>query len=141
MAGVIAIDFGERSIGLASADALRIALAPLEGVRLRGSEESLFERLTRLLEERDVSTFLVGMPLHLDGREGERAAAVRAFGERLRARFPAIELVLFDERMTTKEAESRLAEVGIRGRRAAPHKDSWSALVLLEDWIRSGEPR
>jgi putative Holliday junction resolvase len=139
--GVIAIDLGERSIGLASADALRIALSPLEGVRLRGSEELLFERLTRLLEERDVATFLVGMPLHLDGREGERARAVRAFAERLLARFPSIEVVLFDERLTTKEAESRLAEAGIRGRQAAVHKDSWSAFVLLEDWVRSGEPR
>jgi len=139
--GVIAIDFGERSTGLASADALRIALSPLEGVRTNGREEILFARLARILEERNVTTFLLGMPLLHDGKEGDRARAVRAFSDRLRVRFPALEVVLFDERLTTKEAESRLAERGLRGRRAAAHKDSWSALVLLEDWVRSGEPR
>jgi putative Holliday junction resolvase len=138
---VIAIDFGERSVGLASADALRIALAPLAGLRTEGREELLLEHLRRLAEERHVSTFLVGNPLHLDGRAGPRTRAVQAFVARLRARFPGVEVVLFDERLTTKEAESRLAEQGVRGRRAAPHKDSWSALVLLEDWVRSGEPR
>ena len=46
-----------------------------------------------------------------------------------------------DERLTTKEAESRLVEAGHTGARRKAAKDAWSAAVLLEDWVRSGEPR
>jgi putative Holliday junction resolvase len=66
---------------------------------------------------------------------------VRRFAARLGARFPGLGLVLWDERLTTKAAEELLREAGFSGRRAKARKDSWSALVLLRDWLESGEPR
>ena len=141
MAGVLAIDYGERKSGFATADARRIALHPLPAFRAPGTGEALLARIAEMLAERDVSTLLVGLPLHMDGRAGERADAVRAFVQRLRERFPELEVEVHDERLTTKEAESRLREHGFRGAEIAANKDSWSALVLLEDWVRSGEPR
>ncbi len=141
MGGVLAIDFGERTIGLASADALRIALDPLKPVRINGRVEILLARVAKILEERDVTTLLVGMPFHMGGEAGTNAQAVRLLCKELRERFPGVEVVSFDERLTTKEAESRLRELGHRGSAIASRKDSWSALVLLEDWVRSGEPR
>jgi putative Holliday junction resolvase len=135
--GVLAIDHGDRKCGFASTDALGIAREPLGVLRHEGREEVLFAHLERLLAERDVTTLLVGLPLDMDGREGERARLVRAFAARLRARFPALEVVEWDERLTSKEAESRLRERGRRGRAIRAERDSWSALVLLEDWLRS----
>ena len=107
MGGVLAIDYGERKCGFAATDALGIARSALGVFRHDGQESALLEHLARLLDERDVSTLLVGLPLHADGTEGTRAAAVRAFAQRLRARFPALEVHEWNEHLTTKEAESR----------------------------------
>jgi putative holliday junction resolvase len=77
----------------------------------------------------------------MDGTSGGRAQDVLAFVERLKQRFPRIETITWDERLTTKAAEELLRESGHRGADARARRDSWSALVLLRDWIESGEPR
>ena len=141
MAAVIAIDHGEKKTGFALADALRIVVTPLEQVDFGGVQDELFVHIGALLGERDVDTLLVGMPLHMDGTPSGRAKEVEVFVERVRAHFPEVAIVTWDERLTTKEAESLLAEAGYRGRDAKSRRDSWSALVLLRDWLASGEPR
>jgi len=138
--GILAIDYGERKSGFAVADGLRITVSPLDPVRIEGASEELLDHVEALLEERDVSTLLVGMPYNMDGTEGERAQATRAFLDRLRGRFPRLEIRAWDERLTTKEAESLLREEGYRGREISARRDSWSAMVLLRDWLASGEP-
>ena len=139
MGGVLAIDYGSKKCGFASTDALRVSLQALEPLRHDGREELLLAHLARLLDERDVSVLLVGVPLQADGSAGERARAVLGFVERLRARFPRLRVVPWDERLTTKEAESRLREEGRRGRAVKDERDSRSAAILLEDWLRAGE--
>ena len=145
MTGILAIDLGDKQSGFASADALRISSQPLDPVRAPlgrdGEASELFRHIARLLEERDVSILLLGLPVSMDGRPGPRAALTERFAARLRERFPDCEVVCYDERLTTKEAEHRLREAGLRGRAAWDRKDSWSAWVLLQDWIDSGEPR
>ena len=141
MSAVIAVDHGEKKSGFAVVDALRIAVTPLEQVTLAGGGDGLLDHIAGLVEERDVDTFLVGMPFNMDGSLGGRAKSVQAFAARLQARFEGIDVVTWDERLTTKEAESLLREAGYSGREAKQRKDSWSALVLLRDWLASGEPR
>lgn len=136
---VLAIDHGTKRTGFAVADPLRISLNALEPWRGAGDAPGLFEHVAAILAERSVSTFLVGMPFNMDGSEGPRAAEVRAFAERLRARFPRVALHFVDERLSTKEAEELLRESGLRGEKARALRDSFSALVLLRDWIRAGE--
>jgi putative Holliday junction resolvase len=140
VAGVLAIDHGEKKSGFAVTDALRIAFEALPPVRSDGKDEIVLERIAELLAERSISTLLVGLPLHLDGSEGARAARVRNFVTALSRRFPGIDVLTRDEHLTSKEAEARLREAGLRGRAIRAQRDSWSALVLLEDWVRSGEP-
>jgi putative Holliday junction resolvase len=140
MPGVLAIDYGEKKSGFAVTDALRIAFEPLEPVRSGGEDEVVLAHVARLLGERSIGTIVVGLPLHMDGSEGERARRVRAFVRLLALRFPGLAIHTFDERLTSKEAESKLREAGVRGRKVRERRDSWSALVLLEDWVRSGEP-
>ena len=135
--GVIAIDLGTRRTGFAVCDRERILAQPLEVVELGADADELLEHLAGLLDERDVATLVVGLPLVGEGRETERAAASRAFAERLAERFPELEVVLHDERLTTREAEDLLREAGHHGRARKARRDSWSAWVLLEDWLRS----
>jgi putative holliday junction resolvase len=140
-AGVLAIDHGEKRTGFAVADAMRIAANPLPGWRGPGGEAGLLGYIEELLSERSVSVLLVGLPLNMDGSDGPRTSAVRAFAARLAARFPELEVVLYDERLTTKAAEELMRESGVPRSKRKEQRDSTSALVLLRDWIASGEPR
>jgi putative Holliday junction resolvase len=138
--GVLAIDPGTKKFGFAYADRLRIVKRALDPLRTEGDEALLFKHVATLIDERDVATILVGMPLHLSGEASEQGVLVQALVERIRARFPEQRVSTYDERLTTKEAESRLRDLGYSGREIRTRKDSWAALVLLEDWVLSGEP-
>lgn len=139
--GVLAIDHGTKRTGFAATDALRLGTFPLEPFRGDGHGVDLLRHVERLCEERTIATFLVGFPYNMDGTEGGRATDVNAFVARLRAQFPTVEIVPYDERLTTKAAEELLAEAGYHGDERKARRDSWSALVLLRDWLESGEPR
>lgn len=138
-AAALAIDHGTRRTGFATSDPLRIATRPLEVWQGAGDGDELVERVAEIALEREVGTLVVGLPVNMDGSEGPRAAQVRAFVRRLRARLPLIAIALQDERLSTKVAEElqREARVPITKRRAL--RDSWSALVILRDWIEGGE--
>ena len=73
----------------------------------------------------------------MDGTRGGRAHDVDAFVVRLRKRFPTVDVVLHDERLTTKAADELLVESGHKGADRKARRDSWSALVLLRDWLES----
>ena len=141
MGGVLAIDLGAKKSGFAVADPQRIVSQPLDVVHAPEHSAELVDAIAALLAERDVTTLLVGLPVHLDGSDSGRARASRTFAARLGERFPEVEVIAYDERLTTKEAEALLREAGFTGREARKRRDSWSALVLLRDWIESGEPR
>lgn len=138
MAGaVLAIDHGTKRTGFAVADALRITANPLEVWQGPGDSDALLDRIAELLEERDVATFVLGLPLNMDGTEGPRAADVRAFARRLAERFPAVTIQFVDERLTTKEAEELGRE---RRRQGLPPigRDALAALVLLREFLGRG---
>ena len=137
---VIAIDHGTKRVGFAVGDALRISAQALEPWEARSAEAPLLDHIQRLIAERTVSTLLVGVPYDATGHEGSRAREVATFVRELRARFPALDVVVHDERLTTKAAEDLLREAGHHGDERKRRRDSWSALVLLLDWIASGEP-
>lgn len=138
---VLAIDHGSKRTGFAVSDALRIATHALDTWSGPGGVENLLDHIQELLAERTVETFVVGFPYNMDGTEGGRAVEVRVFVAKLRARFPRIEIVTHDERLSTKAAEDLLRESGHHGEERKKRRDSWSALVILRDWIESGEPR
>ena len=137
---MLAIDHGTRRTGFAASDALRITTTPLEAFHGPGDGSALLEHVAGLLAERDARTLLVGLPLDPAGGDGPRAREVRAFMQHLAARFPGLSVIGHDERLTTKAAEDLLREAGHHGDERRRRKDSWSALVLLRDWIESGEP-
>lgn len=135
--GVLAVDHGDRHTGFAFADALGITQTPLPTYHGPGDGEGLLAHVAALLEERDVGTFVVGLPLNADGRESARCGAVRAFAQRLADRFPRARFAFQDEHLTSKAAEDRLAELGRGGRAGRAQRDAYAALILLEDFLRS----
>ncbi len=134
---VLAIDHGTKRTGFALADPLHIVVRPLEVWHGDGDSDGLVEHVALLVEEYDAQTLLLGWPLHMDGREGGQAARVGAFEARLRRRLPQIALERRDERLTTKEAEDLLRAAGHHGDARKARRDSWSALVILREWVEA----
>lgn len=136
--GAIGVDHGTKRTGFAATDPGRLLVTPLDVVA--GGDAEALDHLAILLDERDISHVVVGDPVHMDGRRGGRAAEVDRFIAAAEARFPDLVFVRQDERLSTKEAEERLKEAGHFGDARKARRDSWSAMVLLEDWIGAGEP-
>jgi putative Holliday junction resolvase len=140
-ASALGIDHGTKRTGFAVADPLRIVVEPLEVWHGDGDSDALVEHVATLMEERTVDVLVVGFPYNMDGSEGPRAAEVQRFMRRLSERFPGIAVVPQDERLSTKEAEELLRKAGYKPRSKRRLRDSFSAVVILNDWIRAGEPR
>ena len=136
----LAIDHGERRCGFAVADPLRLATTPLVAWRDDANGPALLDFIAALLAQRDVGAFVIGLPYNMDGSEGSRAAQVRTFAALLAARFPRVPIAFVDERLSTKAGEDLMRDAAISPRDRKAHKDSFSALVLLRDWIEAGEP-
>lgn len=138
-ASALAIDHGTRRTGFAVTDPLRITTQTLEQFEGEAVED-LYAHIAALLEERTVGTFVLGLPLNMDGTEGPRSKEVREFAKGLRERFRGIQITFQDERLSTKAAADLQKEAGQFGAARKANKDSMSALVILRDWIEAGEP-
>ncbi len=133
------VDYGARRVGVALADPLRLTTRPV-GTFAPG--EALAE-LARLVEEEGVGVIVVGWPLTDDGAEGHAVDRVRPFVGRLRKAAPGAEVVLQDERESSRRALRGLVEAGVpkKRRRRKGTLDAAAACVILQDWLdeqRSG---
>jgi putative Holliday junction resolvase len=106
----LGLDLGRARIGLALADDVLRTARPLSVVRHRSREADL-AAIVEILQEWEVGTAVVGLPLNMDGTEGPAARYARAFAAEL-ARVAGLPVELFDERLSTFEAESRLRDQG-----------------------------
>lgn len=118
----LALDVGDRTIGLAVGDEAFGLVRPLETLRRRGVAADL-DSLRRIVAKEEVAALVIGLPLTIRGEIGHQATRVRAFAESARALGLPLELV--DERFTTAEA----------ARRGAKDLDAGAAVVLLEDFF------
>lgn len=134
---ILALDFGKRRIGLALSDELGITAQGIETLqRTRVREDIAY--LAELAATRDVSLFLMGMPLHMSGHEGRQAAHAREFADRL-VKSTGIPVHYWDERLTSVEANRVLRESGISIEKRAKAVDRLSAVILLESYLDSLE--
>jgi putative Holliday junction resolvase len=129
----LGLDLGRARIGLALADDVLRTARPLSVVRHRTREADLAS-IAAALREWEVGTAVVGLPLNMDGSEGASARYARAFAEEL-ARATGVAVELFDERLSTFEAESRLREQGLSSRELRGRVDAEAAAVILQGWL------
>ena len=132
----LGLDYGAKTVGVAATDALGITVQPLETI-WRKEENHLRKTLRRigeLIEELSVTEIVLGLPLNMDGSEGERARKTREFGEALEKRF-RLPVRFSDERLTTAEAEEILAEGGVRPEDFKAYIDKVAAAIILEDYL------
>ena len=136
---VAGLDVGERRIGVAVSDATGTLARPLGVLQTSGLDGDAVERavaeLGRLSAEDDgLESLVVGLPRRLDGSPSEMTPRVEAFAEALRAR-TALPVALQDERLTSREAESRLALREKDWRVRKKQLDAAAAAIILQDYL------
>jgi putative Holliday junction resolvase len=131
---VLALDHGTVRIGVAVSDSRRAMAVPLASVP---ASVAAAARCAAIARDEAAVSVVVGLPLLLDGSAGDAAARAAAFADELRRALEhdAVEVVLFDERLTTVTAVARLREAGVTAKGSRGRVDSAAAVVLLEAWL------
>ncbi len=137
MARILAIDYGTRRFGLALSDPLASIALPLEVVE---GEEALYSFLDDLLEEKEVELLVLGLPRNMNGSLGPKAKEVLKFKDRLAARIHR-PIELWDERLTTVEAEEVLRAGGLSLKKRREKVDKVAAQILLKSFLDSRNMR
>ena len=127
---VLGLDWGTVRIGIAISDPFGWTAQPVDTLT---NDDQLLAALRRLIGEREVERLVVGLPRHLDGGLGEKAAAVHAFVARLGAL--EVEVETWDERLTTREAQRRMREAGLSRKKRKELRDVMAAQLMLQSYL------
>ena len=138
---IVGLDVGERRIGVAVSDVTRTLARPLGVLRPAGLDADAVQlaaaEIARLAGEEDgVASIVVGLPRRLDGTPNDMTPRVEAFARQLEAR-TALAVALQDERLSSREAESRLALREKDWRARKKRLDAAAAAVILQDYLDS----
>lgn len=134
---VLGLDIGRKRIGLAISDPSRTLARPLTTIAVAPANAvaAIVAEIRRLEADDDaVGEIVVGLPRHLDGSSSEETAHVEAFIDRLRKEI-SLPVHVADERLTSREAESRLAEREKDWRERKKRLDAAAAAIILQDYL------
>ena len=144
MARILAIDYGERRVGLALSDERAVVAAdslPTIDRKTLRRRQSLESEISRLAQESGAAEIVVGLPINMDGSLGESARKVLQFVETLKKK-TGLKVHTWDERLTTVIAQRAQNEINLprKKRRQKGRLDATSALVLLQNYLNSRAP-
>ena len=133
---IMGLDYGSKTVGVAVSDPLGITAQGVETI-CRKDENKLRKtcaRIEALIEEYQVTKIVLGLPKHMNNDIGDRAEKSMAFGEMLKRR-TGLEVVMWDERLTTVDAHRILSENGRRGKKRKQKVDAVAATLILESYL------
>jgi putative pre-16S rRNA nuclease len=136
----LGLDLGERRVGVALSDSGGVLATPYEVIQRSGDRARDHDRVAALVDETGAEVVVVGLPLSLDGSRGPAAVGVEAEAATLRQRLD-VPVELWDERLSTVEAERRLRAAGTRGKRQRHVVDQVAATVILQSWLDATQSR
>ena len=144
MSRVLAVDWGERRVGVAVSDPGGVIATGLATLEVRSRDDAVAQ-VAACAREVEAERVVVGMPLLMSGERGEAARAAQDFADQL-ATTLAIPVETYDERLTSALSQRRLKEVGVRTGHARSRIDQGAAVVLLESFLlrlrsRSADPK
>jgi putative holliday junction resolvase len=130
----LGIDYGQSRIGLAISDELGYLAHPYRTLQTAGNVISEFKTI---LEREKFSGIVIGLPKNMDGTLGEAANLAKRFGQQIAELFPTVKIVLWDERLTTREAQRALRASGKTTKQSKKMIDQVSAQILLQSYLDS----
>jgi putative holliday junction resolvase len=132
---ILAIDYGSRRMGLAVSDSLGITAQGLDTLE-RKNKRADFGRLERIIREYQIREIVLGNPLRMSGQEGAQSQKVAEFAEELRRRFE-LPVHLWDERLTSAEANRLLRENEVSLKRRNQAIDRMAAVLILQSFMQA----
>ena len=136
MKRLLALDIGDKTIGIAASDLLGLTAQGVEIIK-RTSLQNDLARLDTLITEYAADTLILGYPKNMNGTEGERCEIVKEFSEVLNEHFPRLELIFWDERLSTMGAEKTLLEADLSRRKRKKVIDKMAAQWILQGYLDS----
>ncbi len=131
---ILAIDYGDRRLGLALSDPSGIIATGLPTLERAGPSEDVVEPLRRLCAEHGVEHIVVGLPINMDGSHGPRARLSLAFAQKLRDELD-IAVDTWDERLTTVQAERAMLAADLSRKKRKQRRDRIAAQLLLQSYL------
>jgi len=138
---IMGIDYGDSRVGVALSDPLEITAQGLVTLPNKVYDKML-RALLELVAQHDVKKIVLGMPRNLNGTEGDRVAVTQKFHDELKEKLPDVEIVLWDERLTTVQAAGILNATNTRGKDRKNVIDTVAASIILQsylDYLKRGE--
>jgi len=135
---LLALDLGGKRVGVAVSDELQITVRPLKPLR-RTNWKQLLRSVSDALESFDAQALVIGLPLRLDGSEGEAAREARRLARNFQLSL-SMPVYLHDEKLTTRAADESLRDEGLDDSTRRERLDSTAAAIILSDFIASLEP-
>ena len=134
----LGLDYGSKTVGVAVSDPLGLTAQKVETI-WRKQENKLRRTLARieeLIAEYEVEKIVLGFPKNMNNTVGERAEKALEFGEMLKKR-TGLEVIMWDERLTTVEADRTLIEAGVRRENRKQYLDGIAAVFILQGYLDS----
>jgi putative Holliday junction resolvase len=132
---LLGLDFGTKRIGVALSDEMGWTSQGLTTIERKGNQKDI-EKIGRLIEEHKVEGIVLGLPLNMDGSEGKSAEAVRKFAALLQERLK-IAVHLWDERLSSWEAEGILKEAEVKPKKRKQVVDKLAAALILKSYLEA----
>jgi putative holliday junction resolvase len=132
---ILGLDVGSKRIGIAVSDALGITAQGLETLQRKNKRHDL-AALEGLIRDYHIQEIVVGLPLRMSGAEGTQSEKMQGFAEELRQRF-GLPVHLWDERLTSAEANRLLRETELSIEKRAKAVDRMAAVLILQGWMES----
>ena len=139
MARILAIDYGQKRVGLAVTDPLQIVANGLDTV----PTTDVLDYLKKYLDKEQVEKIVIGLPKQMNGEESESMKYIRPFVAQLQKTFPKMEIVYVDERFTSVLAHKAMLDSGLKkkDRQNKALVDKISATIILQSFLESQESR
>jgi len=134
---ILGIDPGEKRIGLALSDPLGITAQGLPTIQVNSPADAV-QQISHIAHESAVEKIVIGLPLNMDGSEGEQAERAYCLGSQLEEAL-ARPIIFRDERLTSRQAEQVLLEADMRRKKRKEHLDRLSAQIILQSYLDEQE--
>ena len=131
---IMALDVGDKKIGVALSDALKITSQSLETYQRNGTVKD-YEYFAELIKKHEVETLVLGLPKNMNGTEGPQAEKVREFARQLGA-YTEVKMAYMDERLTTMEAEKMLIAGDVSRKNRKKVVDKVAANLILQNYLQ-----
>jgi len=130
----LALDIGDKTIGMAISDLLGITAQGLDTIHRQSNKEDI-KSLGKIINDYDIGVLVIGLPKNMNGTEGDRCQLVRDFAKKIGNVYPNLEINFWDERLSTVAAEKSLIEADISRRKRKKVIDKMAAVHILQGFL------